>query len=696
MNTIEHVMNKGKDAIRISNKLIDEKSPYLLQHAYNPVKWYPWGEDAFRKAKEEDKPIFLSIGYSTCHWCHVMGKESFEDKEVAAVLNSNFISIKVDKEERPDIDAIYMGVCQALTGQGGWPLTIIMTWDQKPFYAGTYFSKNSKYGMTGLMDLLKAISKQWQLNRDTFIHSSEDIMEHIKNQQCSASKIEGNLSKDLIKRGKKQLEYVFDSQYGGFHSVPKFPGPHNLMFLLRYAYFEKDKESLEMVERTLEQMYKGGIFDHIGFGFSRYSTDDKWLVPHFEKMLYDNGLLAMTYLEAYQITKRELYRKVAVKIFDYVLRELTHEEGGFFCAQDADSEGVEGKYYVFIPDEIITVLGQKDGNYYNEYFDITPKGNFEGKNIPNLIRNNDYDKENQRIENLSRKLYDYRLRRMELHKDDKILTSWNALMTIAFAKGYQILGDEKYRFVAERAIQFTRKYLGNEDGRLKVRYRDGDSSGAGHIDDYAFSIWSLLEMYDATYQVEYLKEAIEYTDKMITLFFDQEEGGFYLYAKDSEQLIFRPKEVYDGAIPSGNSVAAYDLLKIGKLTGELKYEKYASLQLKYITGIIDDYPSAYSFSLIDLFLALYPSEEVILVMNHFRGKNEILQIRQKYFLPNTVIMVKDSGNEKELEKIAEFTKEYQIKENKATIYVCENHACKAPFHDFKFLYDYLNNSTTNL
>ncbi|ROR29277.1 hypothetical protein EDD66_103213 [Mobilisporobacter senegalensis] len=672
------------------NKLAKEKSPYLLQHAYNPVNWYPWGEEAFKKAKKENKPIFLSIGYSTCHWCHVMERESFEDEEIAGVLNGNFVSIKVDKEERPDIDAIYMGVCQALTGHGGWPLTIVMTPEQKPFYAGTYFPKTSKYGMTGLMDLLDAISKQWKENKDVLISSSENIVDHIRNRDFSDSKIEGKVSKDLIKKAKRQFEHSFDNYYGGFHNAPKFPTPHNLMFLLRFAYFEKDKQALQMVEKTLEQMYKGGIFDHIGFGFSRYSTDGKWLIPHFEKMLYDNALLAMTYLETYQLTRRDLYKKVAVKIFDYVLKELTYEEGGFFCAQDADSEGIEGKYYVFTPEETIKILGQEDGNYYNDYFDITIEGNFEGNSIPNLIMNNEYDKENQRIQSLSKKLYDYRLTRTKLHKDDKILTSWNALMTCAFAKGYQILGKEQYRSAADRAVQFTRMYLSTEDGRLKVRFREGDSSGVGHIDDYAFFIWSLLEMYDATYQADYLKEAIDYTNKMILLFFDKEKGGFYLYAKDSEQLIFRPKEVYDGAIPSGNSVAAFDLLRIAKLTGESKYEDYASLQLKYISGVISDYPSAYSYSLIGLIQVLYPSKEIIIVIKDQTEKEKILKIRQKFFLPNTVIMVKEPDNERILNEIAGFTKEYQTKDNMTTIYICENHACKAPFHEFESLYDSIN------
>lgn len=673
---------------RIPNRLIDEKSPYLLQHAYNPVNWFPWCEEAFDKAKTENKPIFFSCGYSTCHWCHVMERESFEDEEVASLLNKNFIAIKVDKEERPDIDTIYMGVCQALTGQGGWPLTILMTPQQKPFFAGTYFPKNSRYNMTGLMELLEAVSIQWKENANELISSGNDIVKQIKKLEFSDDNLRKiTITKEIAHLAKKQFEQSFDSTYGGFHHAPKFPTPHNLMFLLRYGYYEQDKNVIKMVEKTLQQMYKGGIFDHIGYGFSRYSTDEKWLAPHFEKMLYDNALLTMIYLETYQFTKNELYKNVAIKVLDYVERELTDTEGGFYCAQDADSEGVEGKYYVFTPDEIIKLLGEEDGNYFNDYFDITTKGNFEGKSIPNLIRYKKLEIGNQRIENLSNKVYQYRLNRTKLHKDDKILTSWNSLMISTYAKAYAVIGDEKYLRIAEKSVGFIKDKLSLENNRLKVRYRDGDSYGIGHIDDYAFYIWALLEMYESTFQVEYLKEALGYCKSMIAFFFDEKQGGFFLYAKDAEQLLFRPKEVYDGAIPSGNSVAAYVLVRLAKITGESKLEELASLQLNFIAGNISEYPYNYSFSLIAILFALYPSKEIVIVVEDKKSYKEIQKLKRDYFTPNVAITLKDTANEGTLGEIAEFTKDYELKNNETTIYVCENQACLAPFHDINKLVD---------
>ncbi len=397
------------------NRLINEKSPYLIQHAYNPINWYPWGEEAFEDAKKENKPIFLSIGYSTCHWCHVMAHESFEDENVAAVLNKFFISIKLDREERPDIDSVYMTACQALTGAGGWPLTIIMTHDQKPFFVGTYFPKTSRYGMPGLIEILQSVATEWKNSKEKLITSSNNILKELNNFFIPESK-DIKLSEKILTNGYKQLLKSFDIKYGGFGSAPKFPTPHKLMFLLRYYKMYNETNALEMVETTLDSMYKGGLFDHIGYGFSRYSTDDKYLVPHFEKMLYDNALLVISYLEAYEITKNLLYKEVSIKTLEYVFRELTSDEGGFYCAQDADSEGAEGKYYVFTPDEIKIILGDEDGDYFNEYYDITEDGNFEGMSIPNLIKNNDYNKKDEKINILGQSVLDYRSERYSLHK----------------------------------------------------------------------------------------------------------------------------------------------------------------------------------------------------------------------------------------------------------------------------------------
>lgn len=594
-----------------SNKLIHEKSPYLLQHAYNPVDWFPWGEEAFEKAKAEEKPIFLSIGYSTCHWCHVMAHESFEDEEVAAVLNRDFISIKVDKEERPDIDSVYMSVCQGLTGSGGWPLTIVMTPDQKPFFAGTYYPKTKRYNVPGILEILDAITKEWKGNKASLLKTGEKIVNALndrdqkqKKNQKSPEKSDG-LSKKIIRDAKEMLYQNFDNQFGGFGRSPKFPTPHTLMFLLRYHQFEKDGHALEIVEKTLQQMYRGGIFDHIGYGFSRYSTDEMWLVPHFEKMLYDNALLVMAYLEAYQITGKKFYQSVAVKTMSYIAREMTDEEGGFYSAQDADSEGTEGKYYVFQPKEMIALLGEEAGAGFNEYYDITEGGNFEGSNIPNLIKNMEYDPIPDTIRNSIQEIYEYRRTRVKLHKDDKVLTSWNSLMIVAFAKAYKVIGEERYLRMAEKAAAFIRESLTAKNKKLHVSFREGKAAGAGNLDDYAFFIWALLELYETSMDMTYLEQARELSELMRTFFLDEEGTGFYLSDKDSERLIYRPKETYDGAIPSGNSVAGYVLMKLSKLTGMEEYRTLALKQLNYLSESASAYPAGYCFAMMALMMELY-------------------------------------------------------------------------------------------
>ncbi|MEM1483953.1 thioredoxin domain-containing protein [Oscillospiraceae bacterium PP1C4] len=660
----------------MSNRLINEKSPYLLQHANNPVDWYPWGSEAFEKARTQNKPVFLSIGYSTCHWCHVMAHESFEDAEVAAALNKDFISIKVDKEERPDIDSVYMNVCQALTGQGGWPMTILMTPDQKPFFAGTYYPKHARYNMPGILNILEAVALQWKQNKENLLHSAGEITRMIKEQAQQADK--GKLTKSLAEQAKQLFAESFDSRYGGFGKAPKFPTPHNLMFLLRYHVLEQDERALFIVEKTLQQMYKGGLFDHIGFGFSRYSTDEKWLVPHFEKMLYDNALLVICYLEAYQLTGKELYRRVAEKTLTYIQREMTSQDGGFYSAQDADSEGVEGKYYVFTPHEVLKVLGKEDAAYFNEYFNITPNGNFEGSSIPNLISNLNYESVDKKIEVLCQKMQTFRRERTKLHKDDKILTSWNALMIAAFAKAYQVLGDEWYRLTAEKAMRFTEEKLINEKGRLCVRYRDGETLGSGYLDDYAFTAWASLCLYEATFDIIHLKKALSYTSQIIELFADRKGGGFYLYGEDNENLITRPKETYDGAIPSGNSVAGYLLIKLSKLTGNPLMGEQADKQLAFLAGSMRNYPAGYSFALMASMLALYPTKEVVCVTKNHDDIKLLQTLLKEHFLPNTIMLVKNLTNSSQIEQAAEFVKDYQLKDNQATYYVCENNACSPP------------------
>ncbi len=648
-----------------------------------------------------------------------MAHESFEDKEVADYLNRYFVAVKVDKEERPDIDSVYMSVCQNLTGSGGWPLTIFMLPDQRPFFAGTYFPKKSRHHMPGLLDLLEAVREKWETKREDLIRTGEGITDSLRQEINPAG--EGRLTEDLIEDAAYGLIRYFDKQYGGFGRAPKFPTPHNLMFLLRFAYYEHHDEALKVVEKTLDSMYQGGIFDHIGYGFSRYSTDSKWLVPHFEKMLYDNGLLIMTYLEAYQITKKEHYRQIAEMTMEYVLRELTSEEGGFYCAQDADSEGVEGKYYVFTPDEIIDLLGKEDGTYFNKFFDITSKGNFEGKSIPNRIHaeissisghnpekadgNPDESVycraasmraegkaagslENDRISKLRKIVLEYRVNRTILHKDDKILTSWNGIMITAFARAYKILREERYLQAAGKADRFITEHLSLED-KLYVHYRDGSASGTGHLDDYAFYCLALIELYEASLDMNYLKRALRFTEAMVERFFDKDKGGFYLYAKDAEPLIHRPKELYDGAIPSGNSVAASVLLKLAAYTGNPELMQTTDMQLAYIAGNIADYPGSHCFSLIALMGVLYKTKELICVLPDSSMVTEIRELLSRHFLPDVTVLVKTQGNREELSDFAGYTVEYKINDAFPAYYLCENHACRSPVHNIEKLEELL-------
>lgn len=666
------------------NRLINEKSPYLLQHANNPINWFPWGKEAFEIAKKEDKPIFLSIGYSTCHWCHVMAHESFEDEEVAKIMNDNFIAIKVDREERPDVDSVYMTVCQALTGHGGWPLTIIMTPDQKPFFAGTYYPKRSRYNMPGIIDILFSVSKEWRDNKNKIISSSKNILSQL-DTFFEGKSTNSKLSSKVLENGYNQLKHAFDKNYGGFGSAPKFPMPHKIMFLLRYHKTHKNIKALEMAEKTLDSMYKGGLFDHIGFGFSRYSTDNKWLVPHFEKMLYDNALLIIAYLEAYEVTKNKLYKDVAIKSLDYVFRELRDEKGGFYCAEDADSEGEEGKYYVFNPLEILEVLGEEDGEYFNDHFDITPTGNFEGKSIPNLINNKKFNKKDSKINALSEQVLEYRSSRMKLHKDDKILTSWNGLMIAALGKAYKVLEDERYFEYAQKVVDFIYENLIDKDGRLLARYRDEESLHKAYLDDYAFLCFGLIELYESSFDVTYLKKAIDLNENMIDLFFDNKKQGFFLYGEDGEKLIARPKELFDGAMPSGNSVAAYNLIKLARITGDANLEDMAERQLNYICGALLSEEINHSFFLIASSFALNPSKELVCLIKDKSDEEKVKDLLREKQTFNLTIIIKTEDNKKEIEEIIPFIKDYDFVNDKSTYYLCEGKSCLAPVNDINEL-----------
>lgn len=657
---------------RIPNRLINEKSPYLLQHAYNPVNWYPWCDEAFAKAKAEDKPIFLSIGYSTCHWCHVMEKESFEDEEVAEILNKYFVSIKVDREERPDIDNIYMSICQSLTGQGGWPLTIIMTYDKEPVYAGTYLPKISNYSVLGLIDLLVSAEKIWKSRKKEFIETGKEIAKSINNNLIRYKN--ENLQPNILDKAYRFFNLNFDKTYGGFGTRPKFPTPHNLSFLLRYYKYFKDENALHMVEKTIEGMYRGGIFDHIGFGFSRYSTDEKWLVPHFEKMLYDNALISHVCAEVFLATGKEFFKDISEKIFAYILRDMTSPEGGFYCAEDADSEGEEGKFYVWDKKEVENLLTQEESKFFSDFYNISENGNFNGKNIPNLIGKDikSFEELDKNFEEIRKKLFNYREKRVHPHKDDKILTSWNGLMIGAMAFGGRAFGEKKYIVAAEKCAGFLLNNMFSDKGRLMERYREGSIDHLGFIDDYAFFIWGLIELYEAALNIKYLENAVNLNNQMTELFWDEKEGGFYLYGKDSENLIIRPKEIYDGAMPSGNSVALSDLIRLSKLTENSDLYSKASRLLDLFGGNINSSPESHiNFLSGYMFMKLKGSE--IVIAGEPENQNTINMINEinRRFLPFTVFILKDS---KQTDAFVSY---------KTTAYVCKNFSCYEPTTDIK-------------
>ena len=609
-----------------------------------------------------------------------MERESFENEEVAALLNRSFVAVKVDREERPDIDAVYMEVCQAMTGTGGWPLTILMTPDKKPFFAGTYLPRHSARGALGLTELLQRAAHLWESDRSALLKTGEEIAQAIAQpEEAAASAPE----KRLLAESVRQYARAFDERFGGFGTAPKFPAAHNLLFLLRYSELTGDVHARRMAERTLEGMARGGMFDQIGGGFSRYSTDDRWLVPHFEKMLYDNALLSYAYLEAFRLTGRRLYRAAAERTIGYVLCELRHPEGGFFCGQDADSDGVEGKYYVFTPQEVESVLGAEDAAYFCAWFDIAPQGNFEGKSIPNLLKNPGYEAEEARIAPLRKKLYEYRLQRTALHLDDKILTAWNALMLAALAKAYRVLGDERCLEAARKNHTFIKTHLKTPEGRLFARWREGEAAHMGTLDDYAFYLWALLELYGADFDVEYLQEAKEIAGLMRALFYDEGAGGFFLYACDAEQLIARPKAFYDGAMPSGNSAAALALGRLFRLTGEAQWGALSDKQLACAAGWAAEYPMGHAFALLALSEELYPAGELVCTANDLT--REAPAVRALAERRHLTALVKTAQNAEQLAQAAPFTAAYPLPAHGSAYYLCRNGACAAPVYTLEAL-----------
>jgi uncharacterized protein len=626
-----------------------------------------------------------------------MERESFEDHEVANLLNRYFVSIKVDREERPDVDHLYMSFCQALTGSGGWPLTIMMTPEKKPFFAGTYFPKTAHYGRQGLMELLEQVGILWRDNEANVRETSEKIMTAIQNHRSvpkasPLSSISAGLDswgKEIIDKAYQGLAMSFDSHYGGFGQAPKFPTPHTLTFLLRYAQSNPESKALAMVRKTLDGMALGGIYDHIGFGFARYSTDAKWLVPHFEKMLYDNALLAVAYLESYQVSHEPRDAEIAKNILTYVLRDMTSPEGGFYSAEDADAEGVEGKFHVWSPEEIESALGKETASKYCSIYDITAKGNFEGKNIPNLLQgvlgksltDNPclLKKEVESLEPARKVLFDAREQRIHPHKDDKILTAWNGLMIKALAKGAQVLGDDIYLKAAEKAAQFMLTKL-RRDGRLLARFREGDSAYLGYLDDYAFFIEGLLELYMVCGHPRYLETALQLQNEQDDLFFDKEQGGYFLTGIDAEELLFRPKESYDGALPSGNSITALNLIRLARLTGEDRWDKKAEQLMHCFRPILEEHPSGYTAFLQALQFALQPSQELILAGSlNSPHLGEMQKIYFSKFHPYASILYHEGS----LDKIIPWLADYPIESDSVAAYLCQNYTCQRPVHDIE-------------
>ncbi len=696
------------------NKLINEKSPYLLQHAHNPVNWYPWSDEAFDKAKSEDKPIFLSIGYSTCHWCHVMEKESFEDEQVAKLMNDSFVSIKVDREERPDIDGIYMAVCQMLTGSGGWPLTVVMTPDRKPFFAGTYFPKYNRFNRMGMLELIPKLAEVWKTKREDIEKSASEIV--VSLSQINLTDDTMRLNELIFEQAFNEFERRYDDKFGGFGSSPKFPSPHNLMFLLRYWKRFNNDNALKMVETTLKKMRLGGIYDHIGFGFARYSTDSKWLVPHFEKMLYDQAMLAMAYTETYLATRNPFYKKTTEEILEYVLRDMTHNEGGFYSAEDADSEGEEGKFYLWEADELRNLLGKDELELATKIFNVEDAGNLPGGNAgwvdeskgvkpgTNILHlqksyielseelNLNVNEFAVKMETIRKKLFNYRGKRIRPHKDDKILTDWNGLMISAFAKAAQAFDNQIYYDAAIKAFNFVEKHLTNANGYLLHRFRDGESGISAFIDDYAFMINASIDLYETTFEIKYLKRAIELNDILTKEFWDNANGGFFFASLQNENLITRQKEVYDGAIPSGNSVALLNLIRLYHFTGKPDYEQKATKLIECFWGSVLRSPSAFAQFLIGLDFYFGPSSEVVISFLQSNQKtNDAVKLIRSVFKPNKILILNPIDQNKEIMESIPFIESMNLINNETTFYVCKNYVCNQPINDLKILENLLEN-----
>ncbi len=684
------------DTPKNTNRLHHETSPYLLQHAHNPVDWYPWGEEALERARREDKPILLSIGYSACHWCHVMEHESFENEDIAELMNQNFINIKVDREERPDLDEIYMNAVQIMTRQGGWPMTMFLTPDLKPFFGGTYFPPDDMYGRPGFPRVLSAVSTAYRDQRDDVSSQAEQIVGRLR-QMCNPSEGGQNLTTDLLEEAFRHYRSTFDSQHGGFGEAPKFPPSMVLPFLLRYWRRTENQNALEMVELTLEKMAQGGLYDQLGGGFHRYSTDTVWLVPHFEKMLYDNAQLPVLYLEAHQATKELFYCQIASETLDYVLREMYDaENGGFYSAQDADSEGVEGKFFVWSCTEVEALLGKERAGVFCEYYDITKAGNFEGKSIPHVqtplrafagkLRLPVDELEDILTEGKQR-LFEARAERIKPGLDDKVLTSWNGLMIRAMAIGYQVLADRRYLEAAETSASFILTQLMQDGGLLLRTHRAGKSHLNAYLEDYSYLAAGLIALYEASFNLQWLEEAERIARIMIDQFWDESSGGFFSTGKAHELLIVKSKSAYDSATPSGTSMAIHCLLRLSKYFDDAGLHEKAVRALKLYYHQMKDAPAASGQLLCELELLLSTPKEIALVAQKESDETSmILQEIHSRFLPNKMIALLDpSADESGLAQTIPLLEGKTQLDGKVTIYVCQNYACQAPTTDISEL-----------
>jgi uncharacterized protein len=669
----------------MANRLTRETSPYLLQHKDNPVDWYPWGEEALEKARAEDKPVLLSVGYSACHWCHVMERESFEDEATAALMNENFVNIKVDREERPDVDSIYMSAVQAMTRHGGWPMTVFMTPDGAPFYGGTYFPPVPSRGMPSFKQVLVSLADAYTNRREEVLKSAENVREFLR-ESTTASIPKSEVSEGLLTHAANALAGQIDNRFGGFDGAPKFPQAMNLEVLLRHHKRTGDRAALSGVELTCRQMANGGIYDQLGGGFARYSVDEYWLVPHFEKMLYDNALLARLNLEAYEATGDGFYKRIAEETLGYVMRDMTDPEGGFYSAEDADSEGEEGKFYVWTPEEIERVLEPEDAKLAERYWDVTERGNFEGKNILNIPRPPEAvatefgisaEELWRRIEAIREGLLAEREKRVRPGRDEKVLAAWNGFMLRAFALAASVTGREEYRRVAEKNASFLLEKL-VVDGRLRRSYKDGQARFNGYLEDYACVADGLLALYEATFERRWLREAASLADAILELFWEEAEGAFYDTAVDHEELVTRPRDLYDNATPSGSSVAVDVLLKLSVLLDRKDYQERAETVLENLSGGIAQIPGAFGrlLSALDFYLST-PYEVAIIGDREAPGTKALLETVYSSYLPNKVVAGCSEGDEEAM-RLVPLLADRPMRGGEATAYVCVNYACQSP------------------